>query len=256
MIKAWLAVSKEQQRLSRLIRHEVFCLGDYSRALRRCNALRPTDPHDEYDTDEALYFGVSCDDIPVGTARLIAAPSVTGLPTGRLLERLPVPLDIRPGQRYIEPSQFGILQSFQHTRVGNIAYLRLTGEVINEAIAQGAENFLLTLRGVLFEAMSWLPWSLGEAFCYPAEEGGPLEEQPMWPATINLHEFVVATQLFRPAEYQEMFPVPPTWLDLGQVRPRTMLATLAMRNRLRYAAFVRSWKNGRSLPQLAPLSER
>ncbi len=246
-LAVWQADSEPLRRLSIAARHKIFC----EAGLQVCHALTATGPHDRYDRPDTCYFGLSYDSSVIGTARLIQGKSLDLLPTGRLLHRLPHAPVIVAGRRYSEASQFGLVKAYQRNPViGERARLLLVGAVVSASVELGYDHFLLTLRGVVYGMLNWVPWELAEPFDYPPEEGGPLVIEPMWPATINLHELAAATAWLKPTQFRMMFPDPPQWLDLSKVRPRAELQAVAQRNQSMVRRSLRNWRDGLALPVL------
>ncbi len=261
MLTIWEAQSHRDRYRSLAARHAIFCEGGGGQVLEYCQASSPCSSHDEYD-QHALLFGVSQDGVVIATARLVLARPlpmgqlITDLPTGRIWDRLHHAPALDNSKRYSEPSRVGVLAAHQRTPVGRRALLALIGLLVNRSVAAGCHDYLLTVRAVMFRAFNWLPWDIGNAFLYPSEEGGPITHEPIWPATLNLHEFVVATEQLNPGEFPLMFPDLPPWLDRSQVRSRQKLSALAQYNRQAVADRMRSWNQGdRVLPVLAPRSK-
>ncbi|MBW4061053.1 hypothetical protein HJC99_00565 [Candidatus Saccharibacteria bacterium] len=251
---AWLATDAEEVRRSIATRHRIFCRGEAgSEALEDCSVSSPGDYHDDYDP-RALHFGVDYNGQSIMTARLILGTRLAVMPTGRLLGRLEQPPAVNHHHRYSEPSRLGLSGDFQGTEVGRKALLSLVGLLTETSVLQGFDSYLLSLRGVLMRAFSWFPWTLAPPIDYPASEGGPNTAEPMWLATLNLHELVVATRMFNSSAYQMMFDDRPAWFDPTLARSQSELRELVRSNRIRVRRANEAWKTGQlTLAKLAPI---
>jgi hypothetical protein len=241
--RPWVASTQQQVQRSLMARHRIFCEGLGGEVLEVCQAASPGSFHDEYDA-EALQFGVTYGRRVIATARLILGTDPWSLPTGRILGRLEVAPQLAEGVKYSEPSRLGMLAAYQTRTVGTVAMLGLIGQIADVSVGCGYENYLLTLRGDLVRALSWFPWVLSPPFDYPASEGGPIKREPMWLATLNLHELVVEVNRRTEFVRRAMFPIQPAWLDTSQVAPRGELALRAKHNRNLVREVYARWNSG------------
>jgi N-acyl-L-homoserine lactone synthetase len=246
-IKVHQAHANRQVQEALKLRHQIYCLG----GINRCYA-QPGSPHDMYDL-HAIQLYVSLRRWLVFRRKVASARIITGdLPTARLLYRLQRSPAIDPDLNYCEPSRLGMLHELQTSYMGRGITLTLMGGVVEAAIQAGYEHILITLRDHFVKALSFVPWSLGDPFEYPAEESGPLVVEPMWPATLNLHELVAAMKRRQPKAYSIVFPKPPTWFDPAKARSDRELDAVVALNRRSIRAFSRDWEAYEQTPCVLP----
>jgi hypothetical protein len=239
----WVAKTRGQLYRSLAARHAIFCEGEGGEVLEVCTAESDVSLHDEFDV-HADHFGVTLGRRTIATGRLILSESPWSLPTGRILSRLEDAPKLQEGVRYSEPSRVGMVTAYQRTAVGLIGLLGLIGLIADVSIDRGFDHYLLTLRGDLVRSVSWFPWILSPPFDYPASEGGPIIKEPVWPATLNLHELVVATHWRPPSIGRAIFATDPSWFDPSKVTPAPQLRARIRRNQTMVRDVTASWSAG------------
>jgi hypothetical protein len=247
--RAWVATSNIERRRANALRHEVFC----DSGLEVCTARRPGDNHDSYD-QLAAHFGVDYRGRTIGSMRLILGDT----PTESLYPWIPGAPDLVPGRRYAEPSRLGILSDYRGREVGMAAQLALIGQGAITAMELGFTEFVIIVLPDMLGSVSFFPLVLSPPFLYPATEGGPSQELPVWAGTLNLHEMAVATLHYSQALYRDdrlyraMFPQEPAWDTPTNLRSISQIKALAKSNRRQRQATVRKWKaHALELPTLS-----
>lgn len=189
---------------------------------------------DSFDAAGTHHFCCSHGDEIVAVARLLPSSNLQSVPT---LRKLGYPV---PASSCGEPSRLGILPRYYGTRIGRLIRLALVGAIVTDSLASGFDWWGMTIVYPLFRSLRWFPFDLLEPFLYPKEAGGPDTEDPVFPAFLNVHELVAATQL-RPADFADMFPEGAPDIDLSRVRPAEELLAIAAHNVGFVDEHMRSW---------------
>jgi hypothetical protein len=252
-IRVWGARSRHEIRQAMISRHQLFCMGLCGEILQDC-LLAADQPHE--DDENSLFHQGSYAGNPIAVGRLIT----DNLPTWRIWPRIPGKLPPVTRDRYFESSRVGLLMQYQNTVIGAHVLLELIGAQVTKAVELGCPDYLLTIRMPLFGFFHWLPWNLGDPFYYPVEEGGPATDkpEPVWPATLNLHELAAAAMWFKPEAYPIMFPGGTPWLDERQIRKggQVRLDMLIKRNQRNFQGYIKKWRaNPGILQHLQPRAD-